>query len=85
MELGKLLGFPFGNKVSCDPKDLMVKGGLMVVKVLSVMERARRRRPSRGYQPNSRRRNTMRKGFLYADEGGKQRHPLKFTNHVSVG
>jgi hypothetical protein len=46
-ELGKPLGISFRNRVSCDLKDLMVKGGLMVVKVLAVMARARRRRPSR--------------------------------------
>jgi hypothetical protein len=81
-ELGKLLGIPptdFGlriffyripkrDRVSCDPKSLTVKGSLMVVKVLSVMESARRRGLSKVHQPNLTRRKEV---VSYAEEDGK--------------
>ncbi len=40
MELGKLLGIPSGDRVSCDLKSLTGKGDLMVVKVFPVMGKA---------------------------------------------
>jgi hypothetical protein len=78
MELGKLLGISWwlsektsvSNRVSCDPKSLTVKGDLMVVKVFSVMEKARRRRSGRICQLN-RKRQTLRLGYLCANEGSK--------------
>jgi hypothetical protein len=77
-ELGKLLEIPpteFGfnpnserDRVSCDPKSLTVKGGLMVVKVFPVMGKARRRGLSRVHQPNLTRRKEV---VSYAEEDGK--------------